>query len=87
MTCHNCTCGCSNQKKQSNTTSQNKYYKSKPKSKYSYKKYPHRHCTCNEDIYIPEPYTNNCCDGLKIVGGAQGNVERADCPCVNGNYY
>ena len=87
MTCQNCSCGCSNsnQKKQSN--SKKNYYKSKPKSKHSHKKYPHRHCTCNEDIYIPDPYTNNCCDGPKIVGGSQGNVERVDCPCVNGNYY
>lgn len=87
MTCKNCTCTCTcNCGCQ---TQQNHNQKSKPKGLNSKKtnKHRHRHCTCDEDIYIPEPYTSNCCDGKRIVGGTQGNVEKADCVCAHINKY
>lgn len=81
MSCKNCTC-CTNAKNQT---------KSKPKSKstkkYLKKNYYKKHCSCDENIYIPDPYTNNCCDAPRIVGGTQGNVEKAECACTNINKY
>ena len=85
MTCKNCTCGCQTQKKHNEKSKIT--YKSKPKEYYSKKTYKHRLCTCDEDIYIPEPYTSNCCDAKRIVGGSQGNVEKAECACSHVNKY
>ncbi len=89
MTCQNCTCSCQTPKNLNlNHNQKTKIpYKSKPKGYYSKKTNKHRHCTCDEDIYIPEPYTSNCCDGKRIVGGTQGNVEKADCACAHVNKY
>ena len=87
MTCKNCTCSCQTPKNHNEKSKIHYKYKSKSKGLNSKKTYKHRHCTCDEDIYIPEPYTSNCCDGKKIVGGTQGNVEKADCACSHVNKY
>lgn len=81
----NCNCGCSS-KNVPNQSKQN-HYKSKPKSYYKHKKVVYRNCSCSTYIYIPEPYTNSCCDGNRIVGGAQGNVEKVGCECDHINKY
>ncbi len=88
MTCQCQNCSCNLQSKKQNLNQNIKYpYKSKPKGYYSKKTNKHRPCTCDEDIYIPEPYTNSCCDGRRIVGGAQGNVEKVECACAHVNKY
>jgi hypothetical protein len=44
-------------------------------------------CKCSKDIYIPFPVTNTYCDGPRVLGISQGNVEIASKACDNINDY
>jgi len=42
---------------------------------------PKQQCVCEQYIYIPQPYTPNCCEGPARFMGSPGNVEKG-CNCV-----
>ena len=42
---------------------------------------PKQQCVCEQYIYIPQPYTPNCCEGPTRFMGSMGNVEKG-CNCV-----
>lgn len=89
-----CNCGSKNQ------SWSNGYSKGDSKPRYAYRSKPKitperrgrdvtvdNHCPCERNIYIPFPVTNNCCDGPRILGSSQGNVEKACRACDNINEY
>jgi hypothetical protein len=42
---------------------------------------PKQQCVCEQYIYIPQPYTPNCCEGPTRFMGSMGNIEKG-CNCV-----
>lgn len=44
-------------------------------------------CPCERKFYIPYPISNTCCDGPKVLGISQGNIEKACNACDHINKY